>query len=178
MRKAGGWEKPPGQVWRTGQCSGHLAVSSLLRAVLVCSFPLPTRRADEKGQQPPAQSPERLSPQPPPHAEPADGEQHQTVMAPVSSALRGAGVDVGSVLVLASLLLCMQVFVLRKFSVQNRRFLLVPQGHLQAAEKCCLKGGHDRALRASFAARGRGPKLRPVYPEENRGLANDSYRGF
>uniref|UniRef100_A0A452G604 Zinc phosphodiesterase ELAC protein 2 n=1 Tax=Capra hircus TaxID=9925 RepID=A0A452G604_CAPHI len=39
-------------------------------------FQIPIHCEQTSGQQPPAQSPERLSPQPPPHAEPADGEQH------------------------------------------------------------------------------------------------------
>ncbi|XP_055432453.1 zinc phosphodiesterase ELAC protein 2 isoform X2 [Bubalus kerabau] len=38
-------------------------------------FQIPIHCEQTSGQQPPAQSPERLSPQPPPHAEPADGEQ-------------------------------------------------------------------------------------------------------
>ena len=36
-----------GGQWRTGQCSGQLAVSSPKGSV-ICSSPLPTRRADER----------------------------------------------------------------------------------------------------------------------------------
>lgn len=106
------------------------------------------------GQQPPAQSPERLSPQPPPHAEPADGEQHPDGNGARSAVrCRGGWGGRGVCFSPCFLLLSIQVFVLRKFSVQNRRFFLVPLGHLQAAEKAVVKVA-TRSLKGQFAARG------------------------
>lgn len=92
-------------------------------------------------------------------------------------AVEGAGVDVGSVLVPCLLLLVIQVFVLRKLSVQNRHFFLVMLGHLWAAEKAVVKVAAWR-LKGQCAARGWGPKLRVQFAQGEQDLANDSYRGF
>lgn len=52
----------------------------------------------------------------------------------------------------------------------NRRFLLVPLGHLQAAEKAVVKVA-TQSLKGQFAARGRGPSFGSSLPRGKTGPA-------
>ena len=96
------------------------------------------------------------------------GSGAQTVMVlGQQRAVEGAGVDVGSVLVPCLLLLVIQVFVLRKLSVQNRHFFLVMLGHLWAAGKAVVKVAAWRR-KGQCAARGWGPSFGSSLLRESR----------
>lgn len=74
------------------------------------------------GKQQPARSAERLSPEPSPDPGPAEGEQYLADGNGARAAARWRGCE--PVLIRSLLLLYIRIFVIRKFSVQNRRFFL------------------------------------------------------